>query len=63
MAVCSPEDSQDQEVGSGPGSYQIIAFGLGPGAHEILCVPFKSEVFVSPNPVELQKLGPAGLQS
>lgn len=44
MAVCSPEDSQDQEVGSGPGSYQIIAFGLGPGAHEILCVPFKSEV-------------------
>ena len=30
-------------VRSGPGSYQSTAFVLGPGAHEILHVSFKSE--------------------
>ena len=48
---------------SGPGSYQITAFALGPGACEVLCVPFKSEVSIYPSPLGLPKLGPAGLQS
>jgi len=33
---------------SGPGFYQIAAFSMGPGACEILCTPFKSEVFIMP---------------
>ena len=35
---------------SGLGSYRVTAFTLGPGAQEILCVPFKSEVSLSPSP-------------
>ena len=46
-----------------PGSYQIAAFTLGPGAHEILCAPFKSEASISPNPGELLQSSPAGLQN
>ena len=41
----SPGDCLRPAGGSGPRFYQIIAFALGPGACEILCVPFKSEVF------------------
>ena len=48
---------------SGPGSYQIIVFVLGPSGHEILCAHFKSEVFISPSPLGLPKLNPTGLQS
>ena len=47
----------------GPGSYQITAFVLGPGACEILCAPFKNEVSISPSPVGLLQLSPAGFQS
>lgn len=36
-----------------PGSYKITAFALGLGMHEILYVPFKSAVFISPNTVWL----------
>ena len=36
---------------------------LGPGAHEILCVSFKSEVCISSSPLEFSKLSLAGLQS
>ena len=36
---------------------------LGPGAHEVLCVSFKSEVCISPRPLEFPKLSLAGLQS
>ena len=37
-----------QAVGrSGPGSYQITTFALGPGMHQILCASFKSEVCIS----------------
>lgn len=36
---------------------------LGPGAHEILCVSFKSEVCVLPSPLEFSKLSLSGLQS
>lgn len=36
---------------------------LGPAAHEILCVFFKSEVCVSPSPLEFSELSLAGPQS
>ena len=36
---------------------------LDPGAHEILCVSFKSEVCISSSPLEFSKLSLAGLQS
>ena len=45
------------------GTYQITVSSLGPAACEILCVPFKSEVSISPSPLGLQKERPAGLQS
>ena len=36
-----------------PGSYQVMAFILGPGVCEIFCALFKSEVSVFPNPLGL----------
>ena len=48
---------------SGLGSYHSTAFALGPSAHENLCAPFKSEVSISPSPVELLQSSPGGLQS
>ena len=59
----SPGDSPRPAGRSGPGSYQSIAFALHPGEWEILCTPFKSEVSISPSPVGLLRLSPAGLQS
>ena len=47
------ETLQRLEGTSSQGFYPITAFALGPSAHEILCVPFKSEVFNSPSPVEV----------
>ena len=49
-------------VRSGPGSYQGTAFALGPGAHEILCVPFRNES-IPLSPVGLPQLSPIDLQS
>ena len=40
------ETLQDQYMGH-PGSFQITASALGPGACEILCAPFKSGVSIS----------------
>ena len=48
---------------SGSGTYEIAAFAFSPGAREILCALFKSEVSISPNSVELLQLSPTGLQS
>lgn len=48
-------------VRSGRGSYQSTAFALGPGAHEILCVPFRSES-IPLSPVGLPQLSPVDLQ-
>ena len=59
----SPGDSSRPAGRSGPGSYQITAFALGPRVHEILCAPFKSEVSYFPSPVGLLQLSPAGFQS
>lgn len=47
----------------GPESYHITAFILGPGPCEVfVCMPLKSEISISPSPVELLKLSPTGLQ-
>ena len=43
-----------------PGSFQITASALGPGAHEILFVLFKSEVSISQDPLGLLNVSPAG---
>lgn len=53
LALASPRDPPKPAGRSGPGSYEITAFPLGPGVHESLCVPFKSGVSVSPSSVEL----------
>ena len=49
----SPGDPPRPADRSGWGSYEITAFALGPGVCQILCVLFKSEVSISPNPVKL----------
>ena len=47
----------------GPESYHITAFILGPGPCEVfVCMPLKSEISISPSPVEPLKLSPTGLQ-
>ena len=40
------------------GTYQITAFSVGPGTREILCVPFKNEVSISPQPCEASAVKP-----
>ena len=40
-------DSSRPAGSSGPGSYEVTTFALGPGAHEVLCAPFKSGVGTS----------------
>ena len=59
----SPGDSPRPAGRSGPVSYRIIAFALGPIVREILCMPFKSEVSISCSPLGLLKLSPTVLQS
>ena len=41
----------------------MTAFALVPRAWEILCAPFESEVSISPSPMGLLQLSPAGLKS
>ena len=48
---------------SGPGSYESHCFALGSGVCQILHVPSKSEVSLSPGPVVILKLSLPGLQS
>lgn len=43
-------------------SYKTTAFCMGPSAHKILCVPLKSEVFISLSPVGLLQLSSIDLQ-
>ena len=47
---------------SGPGSYEVIAFALGPGMHETLFAPSKSGDSASSSPVELLQSSLPGLQ-
>ena len=58
-ASCPPRSA----CGSDPGSFQITASALGPGAGETLCVPCKSGVSVFHSLLALPKVSPAGLQS
>ena len=48
---------------SGSGSYRITVFALSPSACEILCAFFKSEVLISPNPMESLQSNPSGFQN
>ena len=52
----SPGGSPRPKGRSGPGSYQITAFALGPSMCEILHAPFNCEVSTSPGPLGLPKL-------
>ena len=45
------------------GFYEVTAFALSVGVHEILCVAFKSGVSISSSSVKLLPLSPTGLQS
>ena len=59
----SLEDTPKISSGFDPGYYPVTAFALGPYAPEILCALCKSEVSVSPNPVELLQSSSTGFQS
>ena len=56
-------DSPTSSGGSEPGSFQMTASALGPGACEILCEPFKNGVSISHSSLGLPKVSPIGLQS
>lgn len=45
------------------GFYEVTAFALSVGVHELLCVAFKSGVCISPSSVKLLPLSPTVLQS
>ena len=47
----SPGDSLGSAGRSDPGSFQITASALGPGACEILCTPFTSGLSISHSPL------------
>ena len=59
----SPGDPLRSTVRPGPGSYEIIAFGLSPRAHEILCASLKTDVSISPSPVGLLQSSLTSLQN
>ena len=48
----SPGDPPRPAGRSGPGSYEVTAFSLGPCEHKTLCAPSKSGVSLSLSPVE-----------
>ena len=62
LPLSSQETLQDQHLGSGPGSYEIIAFPLVLGACKTLCASSKSGV-PPPSLVQLLCSSPTGLQS
>ena len=55
----SPGDWSKPAGWSGPGSYQIAAFALGPSVLKTLCVPFRSKVSISSSPIGLLTACPA----
>ena len=60
--LLSPGDSLGSAGRSDPGSFQIPASALGPGAREILCAPFTSGLSVSHSPLVVLKVGPTDPQ-
>ena len=63
LLPASLEDALRSASASDPGSFQLTASALGPGACEILCVPFKSGVYISYSPLAFPKISPSGPQS
>ena len=61
MPPASLGDTLRSAGASDLGYSQIIASALSPGAHEILCVLFKSGVSISPGPLGLLKVSLAVL--
>ena len=59
--LTSPRDPPRVAGSSGPGSYQITASALGPGACEILCSPFNSEVSFPPQSYGTPEIKPCWL--
>ena len=57
-----PGISPKPEVRSGPGFYQNTTFALCPTVHEILCVPFKTDVSIFTSPLVVLQLSLTGLQ-
>lgn len=55
----SPGNGPKPAGWSGPGSYQIAAFALGPSVLKTLCVPFRSKVSISSSPTGLLTVCPA----
>lgn len=49
---------QDQQVGLAQASFKLTASALGPRVGGILCVSFKSGVFISHSPLALSKSKP-----
>ena len=62
LPPASPGVSPRSAGGSNLGSFQITAFALDFGAHEMLCASLKGEVSISYSPLTLLKVSPAGLQ-
>ena len=63
LSPVSPGDPARPTGRSGPGSYEVAAFALGPGVHKTLCAPSKSGFSVSLSSVELLLSTSSGLQS
>lgn len=59
----SPGDPPRPVDRSDWGSCEITAFSLGPGTHKLVCMPSKSGVSVSLNPVEFLWSSPTDFQS
>ena len=58
----SPGDPPRPAGKSGPGSYEVTAFALGPSVRETLCVSPKSGVCF-PHPVEFLQSNPAAFKA
>ena len=63
VLAASVGDSPRSTGRSDSGSFQITTFPLGPRPYVILCVLFKSGVYVHTSPLELLKLSHSGLKS
>ena len=63
LPAASIGGSSRSASGSDPDTFQNPASAMGLRACEILCIPFKSRVFVSCSLLALPNINPAGFQS
>ena len=63
LSPSTPGGSPRSSGGSDPGSFQVTASALDPGAGEILCVTFTNRVSIFYSPLAFLKVSPTGLQS